>query len=127
MRISVLLSLFILLLNADSTYYENGKLVELQKINELRSVNGNSVEYFKTRSGQRIGITDEILIQCKVGIDCRTLLNQFGLDDVSNVTDRIFLIKVKDYDNIFLLSRELYESNKVEFAHPNFVKERRLR
>ena len=127
MKKFLILSLFALLLNADSSYYEKGKLVELQKMNTLRSADGGSVEYFQTTKGQKIGIKDEILVQCKTGVDCKLLLNQFNLNDISKVTDTIFVVKIKDYDNIFLISRELFESAKVNFAHPNFVKERRLR
>ena len=122
-----ILLLFALMLNADSTYYERGELTELQKTNIQRSSDGSGIEYYKTKSGQKVGITDEILVKCKAGVDCKSLLNQFNLNDVSNLTDTIFLVKVKNYDNIFLLSRELFESGKVEFAHPNFTKERRLR
>lgn len=123
----LIILLFAILLNADSSYYDRGELVELQKMKVLRTADSNGIEYFKTRSGQKIGITDEILIQCKVGIDCIALLNQFNLSNVSKVTDTIIVVKITDYDNIFSLSRELYESGKVEFAHPNFIKERRLR
>ena len=127
MKKLLVLSLFALILNADSTYYERGELVELKKVNELRGADSNGVEYFQTRSGQKIGIKDELLVQCKAGVDCKTLLSKFNLDEISKVTDTIFVAKVKEYDGIFTLSRELYESGKVEFAHPNFVKERRLR
>lgn len=112
--------------NADSSFYERGELTELQKIN-ARSSDGSGVDYYKTRSGQKVGITDEILVKCKAGVDCKALLSKFNLNDVSNVTDTILLVKIKDYDNIFLLSRELFETGKMEFAHPNFIKQRRLR
>jgi len=124
----LLLSLFgIESLNADSSYYERGELVELKKMYTQRDANKNTIEYFKTNSGKKIGIKDEILVKCKAGVDCIALLNQFGLDDISKITDTIFVAKTEDFDNIFNVCRGLFESKKVEFAHPNFVKERRLR
>jgi len=89
--------------------------------------NDTGLEYFTTKHGQKIGITDEILIKCKDGIDCTELLSRFNLEGVSKITDTIFLVKISDTNDMFSLSRELFETGDVEFAHPNFVKERRLR
>jgi len=125
----LLLAAFTSLVNADNSYYVKGELVELQKMATERSiaVNENSLEYFTTKSGKKLAITDEILTKCKVGIDCMELFSKFNLKNISQISDTIFVIKIEDYNNIFSLSRELYESGDVEFAHPNFIKERRLR
>ena len=127
MKKAIAFLLFTLLLNADGSYYERGKLVKLQKMHETRVNNRSGIEYYKTRNGQKIGITDEILVQCKSGVDCSSFLAKLNLTNVSNLTEKIFVIKVTDYDRIFSLSRALFESGSVEFAHPNFVKERKLR
>ena len=127
MKKVVMFLLFTLLLNADGSYYERGKLVELQKMHEIRVNDNSGIEYYKTKSGQKIGITDKILVQCKSGVDCSSFLAKYDLRDVSKLTEKIFVIKVNDYDTIFSLSRALFESGSVEFAHPNFVKERKLR
>ncbi len=127
MKKLLVLSLFALLLNADSSYYEKGELVELQKINESRNLDDKAFDYFTNRNGKKVGLSDELLVQCKESIDCKVLLSKFNLSEISQITDTIFVIKIKNQDNIFLLSRELFESGDVEFAHPNFLKERRLR
>ncbi|MEA2100481.1 MAG: hypothetical protein U9P72_10155 [Campylobacterota bacterium] len=127
MKKIVIFLLFVLSLNASESYYERGKLVNLEEVRMLRDSEGSGIKYFKTKSGQKLGITDDILVKCKGGIDCLDLLNRFSLTDVSKLTDTIFIIKIKDYNTIFSLSRALYESGDVEFAHPNFIKERRKR
>lgn len=112
---------------ANASYYENGKLVELENIHSSRSVNGSYIEYYKNANGQKVGITDDILVQCNEGVDCPSVLNQFNLTDYKKLTDKIFVVKIQDYDNIFSVSRALFESKKVKFAHPNFIKERQRR
>ncbi|MEA1892384.1 MAG: hypothetical protein U9N33_06685 [Campylobacterota bacterium] len=114
-------------LYATQSYYKNHKLVELEHINISRSVNSSNINFYKNRDGQQVGIKDEILVQCKKGISCSSLFIKFNIMNYSKLTDKIFIIKVADYDNIFSLSRKLFESGDVEFAHPNFIKERKKR
>ncbi|MCF6330591.1 MAG: hypothetical protein L3I99_03475 [Sulfurimonas sp.] len=114
-------------LYANESYYKGGKLVELQNMHISKSVNGSYVDYFKNKQGHKIGVTDDILVQCKDGVSCSKLLNKFNLINYSKLTDKIFIIKIKDYDNIFSISRKLFESGDVEFAHPNFIQEKRKR
>jgi len=112
---------------ANESYYKNGKLVELQNIDISRSVNHSNVDYYKTANGKNVGVTDKLLVQCKEGVSCSKLLDDFNLINYSKLTDKIFIVKIEDNDNIFAISRKLYEGGNVEFAHPNFIKERKRR
>ncbi len=112
---------------ANESYYKDGKLVELQNMHISKSINGLYVDYYKNKQGYKIGITDDILVQCKDGVSCSKLLNKFNLMNYSKLTNKIFIIKIEDYDNIFSISRKLFESGDVEFAHPNFIQEKRRR
>ena len=99
---------------ANETYYKNGKLVEFKQKHSTRS-----------NAKQNVGFTNEILLQCKDEVDCLKLLSEFNLTNYSKITDKIFVLKVED--NPFSISRKLFKSKKVEFAHPNFTKERERR
>ncbi len=112
---------------ANESYYKNGKLVQLENINISRSTKNSNINFYKNKYGQKIGISNEILVQCKKGINCSKLLNNFNLTNYSKLTDTIFIVKIEDYHNIFSISRRLFQSANVEFAHPNFVKERKRR
>ena len=112
---------------ANESYYKNGKLVELQNTHVSRSSNYSSLNYYKTASGKRVGVTDQLLVQCKASVDCPKLLATFDLSNYSKLSDTIFVVKVENGDNIFSVSRALFESNKVVFSHPDFTKERRKR
>jgi len=112
---------------ANESYYKNGKLVELQNTQVSRSSNYSSINYYKTATGKRIGVTDQLLVQCKKSVDCPTLLATFNLSNYSKLSDEIFVVKMENGDNVFSVSRAIFESNKVEFSHPDFTKERRKR
>jgi len=120
---------FILLsgmLYATSSYYQNGKLVELLPAQNSRLFD-NNIQYYQTRLGTRVGIKDDILVECNKDIDCMALLKQYNFNNISNVTSTIFLITINNSDDIFKVSRELYNNQNVKFAHPNFIKKQQQR
>ncbi len=112
---------------ANESYYKNGKLVELINTHNIRATTGVDVNYYKTQKGKKVGIRDQILVQCKENIDCEKLLKSYKLFNYRKITQKIFVVKIENYDEIFLLSRKLFESGDVQFAHPNFIKERKKR
>ena len=112
---------------ANESYYKNGKLVELQNTHTSRSFRNSSINYYKTLTGKKVGVTDQLLVQCKKSVNCPRLLDTFNLSNYSKLSDKIFIVKIENGDNVFSLSRALFETQKIEFAHPNFIKERRKR
>ena len=124
---------------ANESYYKNGKLVELQNIysssdfnnssikHYKQDSNSSSIKYYKTLTGNKVGITDQVLVQCSESVNCPELLDNFNLSNYSKLSDKIFVVKIENGDNVFSISRLLFESTKVEFAHPNFIKERKRR
>jgi len=112
---------------ANESYYKNGKLVELKNTYSSRSFNDSSINYYKDITGKKIGVTDQLLVQCKESVNCTKLLNTFNLSNYSKLSDKIFIVNIENGNNVFSISRALFESKKVEFAHPNFIKERRKR
>ena len=122
MKKILLILLFGLLLSANESYYDKGILVNLESTKESRSLAEGNLKYFKTKSGKRVGVRDEILVKCKAKIDCIELLKRYKQTQITQLTSTIYKVKVKK-DELFSLSRELYESGDVEFAHPSFTKE----
>ena len=112
---------------ANESYYQNGKLVELQSTYLSKFFNDSSINYYKTAAGKKVGITNQLLVQCKKSVNCPKLLDTFDLLNYSKLSDKIFLVKIENAEDIFSVSRAIFESDKVEFAHPNFIKERRKR
>ena len=128
MKLALLIFLGIFSISsANESYYKNGQLVELQNTYSSKSYKSSSINYYKTTAGKKIGVTDQLLVQCKASVDCPKLLDTFNLLNYSKLSDKIFIVKITNGDNVFSVSRALFESQKVEFAHPNFIKERRKR
>jgi len=140
MKIILLMLLSIFSLSyANESYYENGKLVELHNIYSSSDANDSSIKYYKkdfntspikyykTVTGKKVGVTDQLLVQCIESVNCPELLDTFNLSNYSKLSNTIFIVKIKNGDNIFSVSKALFESKEVEFAHPNFIKEKRKR
>ena len=115
------------ILNANQSYYKNGKLVELQNTYSLRNITTSSIHYYKNTAGNKIGVKNQILVQCKKSINCAELFHTFNLSSYSKLSDKIFIVKVENINDVFSISRALFESKKVEFAHPDFIKARKNR
>ena len=128
MKLALLILLGVFFISyANESYYKNGKLIELQNTYSSRSYKNSSINYYKTVTGKKVGVTNQLLVQCKASVHCPNLLNTFNLLNYSKLSDKIFVVKITNGDNVFSVSRALYESQKVEFAHPNFIKERKKR
>ena len=110
-----------------SYYYEYGQRVNLTKVSTKRSID-SSIEYYKKANGKEVGIkTKEILLKCVEGVNCRETLQGYHFVNIESLSQRIFLVTLTNEQNIFSLAQELHNNQAIEFAHPNFVKERQRR
>ena len=114
-----------LVVNADDFYYEYGKKVMIVK--SLDSRDNSGIKYYKNSLDKKIGVTDEIIFQFIDNNSSIDILKKYNIDKIDKLSDRLYLIKVPKGQNIFELSQKLYEENSIEFAHPNFIKERKRR
>jgi hypothetical protein len=112
---------------ADDYYYQYGKKIELTKTYEQRAINHTNVDYFMTKNGHKVGVTKEIIVQCEENIDCIATLDKYHLKDMSKLSDKLFVIKIYDDEDIFEFSQKLYNNNAIKLAHPNFIKNRKRR
>ncbi len=117
-------SLFVL--SADEFYYAHDKKIEVSELRERRN-NADTVRYYQTREARVFGVTDEIIVQCKEAKNCLETLEDLKFNNVSRLSKVLFLIKIPNVDNIFEISRKLYENPAIVLAHPNFVKKRERR
>ena len=120
-----LIMVIALSLQAGDFYYEYGKKVMIVKSYGSRDNNG--IKYYKNSLGKKIGVKDEIIIKCNDGLSCKDGLKEYNITDISKLSETMLLIKVPKDTNIFELSQKLYKDKSIEFAHPNFIKERERR
>ncbi len=115
---------------ASDYYYEYGKKIELTKSYEpyeQRALNDNNIEYYTSKSGYKVGVNKEIIVQCKENIDCRSILSKYSLKDISKLSDKLFVVKIHDDENVFEFSQKLYHDNSIKLAQPNFIKNIEIR
>ena len=120
-----------LLTEASDFYYENGKKVEVVKIEKVhkqqKKNSGLEVKYYKTSKGHKIGVKNDILVECQEDENCKEVLSAYETLSVKALSDTIFIVTIAKDKNIFEFSQKLYEDIKIKIAHPNFRKEKRRR
>ncbi len=115
---------------ASEFYYENGQKIELVKLeaNEAQQKRSDDeVKYYKTAKGHKVGVKDDILVECKEGVKCQEVLSKYEVGSITALNETVFLVKVAKGQNLFELSQKLYEDDDIAIAHPNFRKEKRRR
>lgn len=115
---------------ANEFYYEKGKKVELTEITSdahQKVQNTEAIRYYKTERGQTVGVTQDILVECKEGVECRKVLSEYEMLEVRSLTDSIYIVTIAKDQNVFVMSQKLYENSNVKMAHPNFIKEKKRR
>ena len=118
----ILLLLFSLVLCANESYYDRGVLVELKSVDKARALGSSASNSFETSSGVSVSVKNEVLVKCKEGVKCMDLLESYNPLEIKKVTDTIYMLSIASSESVFALSRKLYESGAVLFAHPNFTK-----
>ena len=112
---------------AGDYYYEYGKKVDVVKLKESRTIGSNSVDFYKTQNGHKVGITNEIIVQCEENINCVSLLERYSFSSISKISDNFFVVKINKNQNIFEVSQMLYNDAEVKLAQPNLIKNRKSR
>jgi hypothetical protein len=112
-------------LQANDFYYERGEKVTVTKIQNSRA--NDNITYYQNSLGKKIGVTNEIIFQCNDTAECLRAVEKYDLSDLSKLSDSLYIVKIKEGTNIFTVAQQLHEEESIEFANPNFIKERRRR
>ena len=123
LKISFILFITLSAFSADY-YYEYGKKVELTKVLQSRSYRSSDVTEYLTSKGHKIGIKNEIIAKCNLGLECEKLFLKYNLTSVSKLSNTLYLIKIIDVKDIFKISQQLHKDKNIVFAQPNLVKKK---
>lgn len=115
-----------LILNAEY-YFENGNKVELTKLSITTNRSGKTVTKYRNANGRIFELEDRIILQLKNINDLTKIVEKYDVEVLEEMNSGFVLIRVKDRENIFVISRELQNETFVNFAHPDFKRERRAR
>ncbi len=114
-----------LIVGASDFYYEYGKKVMITKSYESRDNSG--IKYYQNSQGKKIGVDDKIIVKCKIDKSCKENIKKYNIKEIEKLSDTLYLVTIAPKEDIFRLSQELYRDDSIEFAHPNFTKERKRR
>ncbi len=116
-------------------FYENGELQVLTPVSanstansmQVRSINSDEVQWYRTANGHEVGVDQEIVVKWSDRSAAESVLKEFGLVIEENLTSSITLIVVPDGQNVFEISRALYENSATEYSQPNMISPRSMR
>ncbi len=126
----IFLSLFLFigsLLAQQSFYYSFGKKVMLTKLPTSRALRDQNVTFYENQNGQKIGVKQEVIIGCDDLIACKKVLRDYNITYIEELSKTIYLLKLPKNSDPFEISNSLYNEDPVQFAHPNFIKKRKMR
>ena len=109
--------------NASDFYYQDGKKVEVVKVQEKLN-NSSDISYYKTSTGHMIGVKNDALVECNEGVDCLKVLSKYETTSIISLTDTIYKVEISKDKNIFKFTQKLYDNANVKIAHPNLRKKR---
>jgi hypothetical protein len=121
-----------LLGNAGDFYYENGKKIEVVPLEKSKKQekpdNSLKVVYYKTSHGHKVGVKNDILVECNEGVNCTKVLASYNdLLSTRSLSETIFVVTIAKDKNIFEFAQKLYMDKDIAIAHPNFRKNRKKR
>jgi len=134
MRKEIILGLIALTLVGEATdfYYENGKKIEVVSLEKSKKQekpdNSLKVVYYKTSHGHKVGVKNDILVECNEGVNCTKVLASYDdLLSTHSLSETIFVVTIAKDKNIFEFAQKLYMDKDIAIAHPNFRKKRKKR
>ncbi len=113
----------------DNYYYHENQRVSLTPVPKIARSLGSieeddGVDYYLTEQGHQVGIYHKILLKIHKDSDLLLLLAPYDVTVEEQLSPQLYLIVVPSNDLAIDLSNRLSESPEVEYAHPDFIKNR---
>lgn len=107
----------------DKFYYQNHQKIYLSPYNNLLRSNPD-IDYYQNENGVVLGVTDKLIVKIKDGVLIESLLLNFNLFIEKNIDKNLYLLKVDNKNNTIDISNKLNENENIEYAQPDFVKQK---
>lgn len=109
---------------AQDFYYEFGKKVEVKQGVKSKALSSlDDIQEYETLDGKKVKFKNEIILKCNTQ-RCEEDFKTLELKNIEKISKNFYLIKLDASKNIFEYSQKLHNLKSVEFAHPNFIKQR---
>ncbi len=117
----------------DAFYYNNGKKIDLSPM-DTQSISKRSgaripsaTKYYKTPNGTRIGVSKQLIIQFNDADSVDRVMRDYKLVLMKKIYKNTYLFKVDALSDALKISNQIYKLKSVKFAHPNFIREVKIR
>lgn len=108
---------------SDNFYYQNNKKVYLIPYNSsLRS--SSNINYYKNKKGIILDITDKIIVKLKGDISIDNLLSKFNVIVKKKLGKNLYLLETSNKNYTIAIVNQLNKDDDVEYAQPDFIKQR---
>jgi len=128
MRIFTFLLFVLSFIDADTKvyYYDGEKKITLKPLQSLQRSYGE-YDFYEDQKGKRVGVAKGILVAFRDEKNLQTYLLEFDASIKKYLGSGIYLLELKDKTKTIDAANALHEKEDVLFAHPDFLRQRKLR
>lgn len=111
----------------DTYFYQNN--IQKYLTQEFRDVAGSDpkIDYYLTDKNQLLGVSNKLIVKLKNNINIQKYLDEYGVTLVKKVAENTYLLQVSSKSLTLKIANRLHEKQDVEYAHPDFIKQRMKR
>ncbi len=115
-----------------SFFYNGSHKIALTRVADTPPLKNASskISYFKTPSGERLGVGEKIIVCYKDLKQKRDIEAKYGLESLDKITDTMVVYRFKEHKSaqeVLALANEINTLDGVKFSHPDFAIQKRRR
>lgn len=111
---------------SDNYYYQNNEKIYLTPVTDYSRAISNT-DYYTNDKGITIGVNDQILLKLNNNADIDTVLTKYNLTLEKKLSSLLYLVKVSNKTLTIDTANRLNEDTYVQYAQPNFIKQKMSR
>lgn len=121
--IKLIISVVITSIYANNNYYYKSK--QRIPLQEEGTISSSTIDYYITDKNILLGITEKLIVKLSItseGVD--KYLQEFNLTLEKSLGKNLYLLKTIDKSLTIDIANQLHEKEDVQYAHPDFIKQR---
>lgn len=110
---------------AEEYYYEFGEKVYLTEDTAPRTSKNSTGRQFQTKQGHRMSATGEIILKVHSFEQLSYFLEKYPIESYQKLDSKTYLLKPTRESDLFALANRMHLDSMSNYAHPNFIREKR--
>lgn len=112
---------------ADESFISNGKTCILTPQGYSKQTKEGEVVFYKDEMGNLLGVSKRIIVKFRPGADKEAILKAANLTKERDLGDNMAVVSSQSIGETFEACKTLQSSPLIEFAHPDFLKQKKTR